>query len=266
MQNLSAMMTRVLNNAKKNGIDIQPMTAEEKKDWDRKAFMKSKEEADRFKQRQWRCKSLWSGNNPLHFTLDLWKPELQKNSQLAATLGNQAFRFAQQMAKKDFNVLMVGPAGTGKTSLALAIAEKLVADKQREYVFISTMALSRLFNDRFHDNGESEERIRMLYKAASKTKLLILDDFGTEAGMKQYDKQESTRYKPVRKDMQEWLFDLSNARYEEATNSHKGSTIITTNHSGKDLMQMYQPKILSRLIPKGEQNIMKFNGLEDMRR
>ena len=123
MKSMSAMMTRVLNNAKKNGIDIKPMTAEEKAEWDRQSFLKSKAESDRFKQRQWRRDSLWSGNQPLEFTFADWQPSKQRNSQLAASLGNQAFKLSSSMKKRDFNVVMIGKPGTGKTSLALAMAE-----------------------------------------------------------------------------------------------------------------------------------------------
>lgn len=215
---------------------------------------------------RWLKKSLWSGNRPMSFSFAQWHPDEHNDPELASEIGNQAWMITNRMKESDFNVLMTGDPGTGKTSLSLAIADKLWKDEQREYVFISTMAVSRLMNDRFHDDGESEYRLERLQKDAIKAKLLILDDFGTEAGMKIYNENTGkTHFKPVRKDMQEWMFQLADARLDEFTNSHRGSTIVTTNNKLSDLVQMYNPKLISRLITKRKENTIDFKGLDDMR-
>lgn len=222
------------------------------------SYLKSKKEAA---EKRWIRDSLWSGDYPLRFTFDRWKPERQEDKKQAREIGVRAWELADRVIKGDeFNALMTGEPGTGKTSLALAIAWKAWKVGGKNFLFISTMELVGLFSERF-DNPEVGIRLKELQKLAKKAPVLILDDFGTEAGMK----DQSGYFKPVRKDMQEWLYQVANARYEEFTNSHKGVTIITTNNTSGDLMQMYNPKLISRLITKKLENTIIFDGLDDMR-
>lgn len=265
MHNLSAMMQRVKKRMEENGIDITPLTPEEMAKRNEEFRQKNIKQWQAYQDRIWRKDSLWSGNQPLKFTFDDWKPELQPDKQLAAKLGNQAFLIAEEMKKKDFNVVMYGKPGTGKTSLALAIAEKLAKDEKRKFVFISTMALSRLFSMMYTDDS-ARERLDRLFKKAAKTKLLIIDDFGTEGGQQKRSDGGMAYYKGVRNDLAGWLFDLANARWSEVDRGHIGSTIITTNNTSAELRQMYDAKTLSRLIPKTKDHTMNFIGLEDIRK
>lgn len=265
MQNIHATIAKMRQSLAEQGIEVPKLTPEQMAERQHQADVRMMRQWQAQQRDLWRKDSLWSGNQPLRFTFDRWDPKKQRDSSLAFDLGKRAFYIADEMKKHNFNVLMVGKQGTGKTSLALAIAEKLAVEENRKNIFISTMALARLFSNQYRDDGQASERLRRLFKQASRTKLLVLDDFGTEAGMKAYTDQGQQFYKPVRKDMQDWLFDLANARYDEQNNGHFGSTIITTNYTGNELLQMYHPKLISRLVTKQKEHILNFKGLEDVR-
>ena len=203
----------------------------------------------------WRKYSLWSGDKPIRFTFEQWDVNRQRNAQLARDAGNAAYKAAQMIEQDSFNLLFTGDPGTGKTSLALAIAEKIYADKHSAYLFISTVALAGLLTQSYRNDFTASEKLRRLTDHASHTPLLILDDFGTEAKA-----NSDGSYQSVRNDLQDWLFNIANARYGQTD-----SVIITTNHTGAELAEMYDEKIISRLVPKKPSHIINLKGLEDVR-
>lgn len=87
---------------------------------------------------------------------------------------------------------------------------------------------------------------------------MVLDDFGTEGGQKSDELR-------VRRDMQEWLYQASNARIDLQNNQPTGSTIITTNNTSNELLRMYDPKLISRIVTKNPQRIIDFTKAKEVR-
>lgn len=202
--------------------------------------------------------SLWSGDERLSFQFSDWDPHKQQNPQAARKVGKQCFGFAKSLLTDNFNVALIGEPGVGKTSLALAMLDT-VHKAKRTTMFVSTMELALLF-DQSIQYRELEVRINDIMTAMKRVDVLLLDDFGTEGGMKKDPR-------PVRKDMQDALYSVVNARLavDKKTGKRTKSTIVTTNNSPQQLLAMYNDKLISRLIPKEQEQIVLFDGLEDVR-
>lgn len=217
--------------------------------------------------------SLWSGRTPIHFNFNNWQSSLQINSKQADQLYQKAQNLAKQMIGPDtkpFNVLLKGVPGTGKTSLALAMIDYIrhhgyrwdyvkqpdgTQNKSKRYVdvfFLATDEMAELCNRKVNGDMQANNRLFQVIKLAKKTDVLVLDDFGTEGGMK-------GNVRPVRKDMQEYMYNITNAR------SGRKQTIITTNNDDNELKAMYNVKLISRLIPSDPQHVLDFNDLLDVR-
>lgn len=186
---------------------------------------------------------------------------VQGDSQLAAEIGNQAYKLRQQIFKQPMNVQLLGKGGSEKTSLALAMLYKLA--EQFSVMFVSTTELAGMLNN--HSYADAKERLRKIEEAMKTVDVLILDDFGTEGGMKIIN-GSSENIQPVRKDMQELLFRVADERIDAERNCAKRTTIITTNNTQKQIELMYNPKLISRLLPKVAEQRIKFNGMGDVRR
>ena len=217
--------------------------------------------------------SLWSGRTPIHFNFSNWQSSLQINSEYAEQLAQKAEELAGQMTSPDdkpFNVLLKGVPGTGKTSLALAMIDYIrhhgyrwdyikqpdgTQNKSKRYVnvfFVATDEMAELLNRKYDGDSQASSRLFQVVKLAKTADVLVLDDFGTEGGMK-------GNLRPVRKDMQELMYNITNARF------CKKQTIITTNNDEEELKAMYNVKLISRLVPSNPQHILDFEELLDVR-
>ncbi|WP_304250537.1 AAA family ATPase [Limosilactobacillus gastricus] len=220
------------------------------------------------KKAEIKTNSLWSGDREISFRFKDWVPAKQKDHDLAFEVGKRAFVLAKLMEQKPINVVLTGNRGTGKTSLALAMVGKVATETGQSWIFINTQELHGLISKQF-DYPEIKQRLNQIQGAIVGVKsgdgswyrkpadILVLDDFGTEGGM------NGTR--SVHKTMQEWLYQVSNARIDLSSNQLTGSTIITTNLSSNDLMDMYDTKLISRLVTKNPEQTVDFNNLEDIR-
>lgn len=206
-------------------------------------------------------KSLWTGNQPVKFTFDDWKVDKQADKKQAAEIGNRAWTLAKMIAgDQSMNVYLAGNPGTGKTSLALAMVDKIRNESGKTALFVSTDALAELYSRRFDDKQVQNRLYGLIDLMQGNRQLkiepvdvLVLDDFGTEGGMRTDTKSQ------VRVDMQKGLFSVADARYGKFT------TIVTTNNKTSELTEMYNEKLLSRLITRNPEHRLTFNGMVDVR-
>lgn len=216
--------------------------------------------------------SLWSGRTPIAFNFSSWDSSKQISKQNAEQLKQKAQQLTQQMLTPDdkpFNVMFEGSPGTGKTSLAIAMIDYVRhhgyrwgyikhpdgAEKYKRYVDVLFLATDEMLELVYHSmdgDGQARNQLQQVVKFAKAADVLILDDFGTEGGMK-------GTIRPVHKTMQELMYDINNARFG------KKYTIITTNNTVEELRSMYNVKLISRLIPTNADHTLNFNGLTDVR-
>lgn len=204
-------------------------------------------------------KSLWPAGIPISFTFGDWQPNKQPDQEKARKIGNKAWLIAKEAEKnKLFNVALLGSPGTGKTSLALAIADKLKQDKSWSWMFVSTTELKSLVEAQF-DAYDVKSKLDNVKRAMKEVNVLILDDFGTEGGL--VSRINEPGYKGAHANLQQLMYEVANARY----NKQDKMTIITTNNTTEELERIYDPKIISRLVTQNKAHRIAFNGMSDVR-
>ena len=196
--------------------------------------------------------SIWSGGEEIKFKFSDWDVNRQSNPQAAHAIAKQAYTLATELLTDSFNVTMYGKSGTGKTSLAIAMLTKIHEESDKSIMIVSTAELSSLLADQY-TYQKTKEKLDDLKRALTEVDVLLLDDFGTEGGI-------ISDLKPVRRDLQNYLYQVANGRFQG-----KKTTIITTNNVDKHFVQMYDPKIISRLVTKNKDHRILFNDMEDVR-
>ena len=116
------------------------------------------------------------------------------------------------------NIIFLGPAGVGKTHLAISLAVE--AAKRGRRVFFSTLADLVLGLVESEKQGRLKERINFLATAS----LLVVDEVG---------------YLPIGQNGTNLFFQLVNRRYE------KNSTVLTSNKSFREWGEIFGDPVVA---------------------
>lgn len=151
-----------------------------------------------------------------------------------------------------FNTILSGKAGTGKSHLAMSMLKVINehSEPYRKCLFVSIDEVMRLIRESFgnrQDDFTEQKLIRLMVDAD----LLVIDDLGAESGAVGSEKQATDFITRT-------LYAIINGRMDK-------STIITTNLSSKQMAQMYDSKLVSRMMKGAKGHILTFNETNDKR-
>lgn len=165
-------------------------------------------------------------------------------------IDEQAKNYALRIARHYFNygkgnAVVLGPAGVGKTHLAIALAKKLNIDfkannNPKSVLFMNVPTMFQKIQSGFSqkDARTTDEWLELL----KKVDYLILDDFG---------KGEQANWK------KDFLYNLLDAR---------DKTIIATNLTGQEMKNVYDSSLVSRVAKGAKDLTFKYpNNSEDRR-
>lgn len=159
----------------------------------------------------------------------------------------QAMSYVNEFPEMTKNLILVGNVGSGKTHLTNCIIHELDGRYPRlKIMFLPVPEFKNMVDKSFNDSNEST-KLNSLIEKINVSDLLILDDLGKERFA-----ESSNVYQNI-------LFEITNNRYD------KKPTIITTNLNSNELTEKYDQAIYSRLIPKDQDRIIKFENIKDLR-
>lgn len=158
--------------------------------------------------------------------------------------------FKEYRDGNSFNTWLTGSPGVGKSHLAMSILRNLneSGEQNRSCLFVSVdemlMRIRNSFNDR-----ESKYTENYFVDLLTDVDFLVLDDLGAETGGTGTTKKATDFTLRV-------LYAIANGRQNK-------STLVTTNLGRKDLVGMYDPKLVSRLMKNTY--LIKFEETTDKR-
>lgn len=165
----------------------------------------------------------WYKSNPDHYE------RMKRNVKIAKA-------FADNFARHEDNLLLIGSTGTGKTHVSTAIAKRVISQGFDVLYDSAQNVISDYENDRFRSGYGQSEQVATKYVECD---LLIIDDLGTE-----FINQFSISV----------LYNLINTRLNKGL-----STIISTNLSASELASKYEGRIYSRMIG-ADYTVLRFEG------
>jgi len=145
----------------------------------------------------------------------------------------QALRFVERYQQgHQFNLWFNGKPGVGKSHLSMSIL-KVLNSLHVSCLYIDIDEMLRKIRSSFNDK-ESPFTEQYFIDLLTNVDYLVLDDLGAETGNIDTNKQATDFTSKV-------LRAVVNGRQDK-------STIVTTNLSSKALMNMYDPKLISRMM------------------
>lgn len=226
-----------------------PLCASERTD-ESELNMREKETKKAYnKNKRWLSqRSVLTDEEMFNMTFESFKEvdtETKENKAKALEIARELFKGSKH------NEMLAGGFGTGKTHLAMAMLNELNKHADMKLLFVSIDELMRRIKSNFHDHT-SVYKEDVIVQTLIEADVLVIDDIGAEVGSVDR-KSEATDY---------------NVRVLNAVLSGRTSkpTIFTTNLSGKDLTQMYDGRIVSR-IRRGitKERTIVFKTTEDKR-
>ncbi|MBC1247327.1 ATP-binding protein [Listeria booriae] len=148
-----------------------------------------------------------------------------------------------------FNTMISGHAGVGKSHLAMAILNNLNAKLPKTCLFIKVDNLMREIRKTFKPSYQGTEDEEYYINRLVNADFLVLDDLGAESGSIQKENAASDFVHRV-------MYGVLDGRRDK-------STIITTNLSVKGIQQLYDEKLISRML--SNHYIIKFENTSDHR-
>lgn len=171
---------------------------------------------------------------------------------------HEAKEFAIKQAKEYLNgmtgnTLIMGNPGTGKSHLCYSMAKAInegykSRNEPKSVLFVSiTEIITRIQSGWQYRQSDFTEYDAL--KLLTEVDYLFIDDLGTESVMNSR-KDEANNW------VQTFLFKVFDKRE---------TTIINTNHNGKELARIYNDKLVSRIGKRSEGNVYNMTDIQDKR-
>lgn len=197
-----------------------------------------------------RRKSLVDDNDTFKFSFKSYEAKNgtleYKNKQLARKIAGEYFQYPN----REFNSVLLGTPGAGKTHLAMSMLRAVNenAEPAQKCLFINAETVFGKIKASFDNSSEwwtPENTINLL----TSVDLLVLDDLGSESSMRMQSDSASNF-------VQDTLKKILNKQKR---------VIITTNLRSDQLTQVYNPKLVSRMLRGSAGHVIDFNGIKDKR-
>lgn len=156
-----------------------------------------------------------------------------------------ALSFAKEVSEYYYtggegNTVVSGPAGTGKSHLAMSILKDCLKHADLTVIFASWSEVLHLIKDSF-DNKDSFYSVEYFMNIFRSTDLLVIDDIGSEK-------------------ITEWSMSLLTEVLDART-----KTIITTNLTSEELRRKYHGRTYSRIFRGIGKKAFNFENIKDKR-